>query len=150
MSLINTLKEDKKLFMKLGNSQMVTILTTLIGEASMFGFNDGKRESTDAEVIGVIKKFITNAQSNADLLFEDENREARQKYLEEVVVYKNYLPRQFDSSTLKSLVREAFWDDLKTPDKKLKGVIMKYMKEYYAGQYDGKLAGEVIDELIKG
>ncbi|HLP27579.1 MAG TPA: hypothetical protein VK147_02990, partial [Candidatus Didemnitutus sp.] len=34
------------------------LLVTLLSEAEMFGKNEANRESTDEEVIGVIKKFL--------------------------------------------------------------------------------------------
>jgi hypothetical protein len=59
MSLIQTIKADQVQARK-ARSASASILTTLIGEAEMIGKNAGDRESTDEEVIAIIKKFIKN------------------------------------------------------------------------------------------
>jgi uncharacterized protein YqeY len=37
-----------------------------------------------------------------------------------------------------------------TKDAKSKGAIMKHLKESFAGQYDGKVAAEAVDAVLRG
>ena len=60
MSLIQDIKSASLVARKARETKKAESLITLYSEASMIGKNDGNRESTDAETIAVIKKFIKN------------------------------------------------------------------------------------------
>ena len=46
------------------------LLSTLVAEAVMVGKNDGNRETTDAETIAMIKKFLKNVNETLALMEE--------------------------------------------------------------------------------
>ena len=61
MTLLSKIRADLFTLRKEGESKnAISLLTTLYSEAANVGLNDFKRETTDAEVIAVIKKFIKN------------------------------------------------------------------------------------------
>lgn len=139
MSLIKQIKQDQ-LAARLGtkNPHAASLLTTLIGEAEMVGKNAGNRESTDAEVVAVIKKFIKNIDETLEVLkFSSDGKVAN--LFEEKRVLEEYLPRQLSEYELKAIAVARS----NMPD------YMKYLKENHAGQYDGKLASQVARAVYK-
>lgn len=153
MSLIQSIKLDQLEARKAGETRLAQTLTTVIGEADMIGFNDGKRESTDVEVISVLKKFHANATANAQL-FNHRNpksQETRQGFLKEVAVYEKYMPKQMTEEEISKAITSNYFLDGKLEDgwkPKFKGVVMKYFKDNFAGLYDGKVVSNVVDNLI--
>jgi hypothetical protein len=139
MSLLQQIKADQLQARKNRETFKATFLTTLIGEAVMVGKNNGNRESTDEEVLATIRKFLKNNLETQKLakveLLADLEYEQR--------ILDSYLPQQMDRTALQSLVTTYFNLGAKT-----KGELMKVLKAYHSGQYDGKLASEVIDEVL--
>lgn len=135
MSLIEKIKQDQVAARINRNSLAANLLTTLIGEAEMVGKNAGNRASTDAEVVAVIKKFIKNAEETLDALVKANRYD--EVVAQEINILKNYLPQQLDTATLEMIAKNC--RDL--PD------FMRYLKQEYAGRYDGKLASTVAREV---
>jgi len=147
MSLILQIKKDQLQARKNSQTAEATLLTTLLGEAAMIGKNAGNRETTDEEVVAVIKKFVKNntelmgyaeAESNAYLSAKDEN-----------ALLSQYLPSQMTEDELREAVQSRIiaLDEISP---KLMGSVMKWLKDNYAGQYDGGLASKVVKELLSG
>jgi uncharacterized protein YqeY len=118
----------------------ISLLTTLISEAVKIGFDDGKRASTDAEVIATIKKFIKNMDEFKDKISDDVISE---RLNHEREILEGYLPVQLTEDDLTRIISEHIGDT-----KPNKGLIMKFLKENHSGQYDGKLAAMVIDKIL--
>lgn len=146
MSLIEKIRNDQLLSRK-NNSPDSSLLTTLLSEASMVGKNNGNRESTDEEVINVIKKFIKN---NKELMSSvNEDSIAYQKAKQEIELLSSYLPQQMTEDEIKKAVQQKICT-LEDISPKLMGNIMKWLKENYSGQYDGAVASKIVKELLKG
>ena len=65
MSLLQALRNDALTARKARDTVAASLLVTLLSEAEKTGLDDGKRESSDAEVIATIRKFLKN---NAEFL----------------------------------------------------------------------------------
>lgn len=111
------------------------LLTTLIGDAELVGKNAG-RETTDNEVIAVIKKFLKNNAEFQKHVGENTNM----TLVTEQKILESYLPQQLTADELTEIIKKEFVDDFKSK----KGVIMKFLKERYAGLYGGAVAAKVI------
>lgn len=139
MTLLTQIKSDQLAARKARNLEKSSLLTTLIGEASMIGKNDGNRDSTDAEVIGVIRKFLKGVKENLDIV-GDHNTAVCDILNAEEEILSSYLPKQMTEEQIKAALEGQA---------KNKGLLMKYLKDNFAGQYDGKLAAQVVDEFLK-
>ncbi len=140
MTLITKIKADQLQARKDRNSLKSTILTTLIGEASIIGKNGGNREVTDQEVITVIKKFIKSIDDTLNYLGVASSFTVQyQVVASEKAMLEKYLPSQMTEEELIQAIAEVKFAP--------KGIIMKFLKDNFAGKYDGKLASKVIDEL---
>lgn len=144
MSLLETIKSHALDARKRRDNIAAPFLTTLLSEASAPGLNDGKRASTDEEVLAVVRKFLKN---NAEVLLVRPNDTVAQT---EKQILEGYLPHQLSDGELRaalmSIARDA---GITTVTQKDMGVLMKGLKERYNGQYDGKAAQQAVASLIK-
>lgn len=143
MLLIDKIKEDQVQARKTRTDVAAKILTTLLGESSMIGKNAG-RDTTDDEVISVIKKFIKGIDETSSYV---QDIYIKDVLVQEKEILSGYLPVQLSDDTIKSYLMQAqavLHDGLQEN----KGVMMKYLKENFNGQYDGKSASIVIDEIL--
>ena len=146
--LINKIKSDALIARKARQIDTATLLTTLYSEANMIGKNLGNRESTDAEVLQVIEKFIKNANEVKNILLKN-NKDAS-NVDNEIKVLSKYLPQKMSREELESVVRDII-DALKDINSEVQiGKVMSVLKNSYGGTYDGKIASEIVrKELVK-
>ena len=139
MSLIEQIRQDQLTSRKNRNVPKTALLTTLLGEVGMVAKNAGRADATDDEVIAMIKKFVKNAQESIQVTLVQASAQMNVEKLSELryelVILNGYLPKQLSREELAALRVE------KNPANK--GDWMKFLKENYAGLYDGKLASEV-------
>lgn len=142
MSLLEKIKKDQLSARKEKRATEATLLTTLIGEASMIGKNDGNRDSTDQEVMAVIKKFVKNLDEILNVVDKDSSAFSNASFEKEFL--NNYLPQQLSKDKLTQLVSEFVGNSTMQM-----GHVMKWLKENYDGQYDGKLASQVVKKCLE-
>ncbi len=66
---------------------------------------------------------------------------------DEADILESYLPKQLTIEQIDNYLTQAvFHDGLELN----KGKMMKYLKDNFTGQYDGKVAAQVIDVYLKG
>ena len=129
MNTQNKITTDLKIAMKEKNEDVKSILRVVIGE-----FNRVGKEVSDDKAIAIIKKMVENAK-------EVNNTN-------EVSILKKYLPSQMDELELKRVLMNHLMNLGERPAMKHMGSTMKYLKENYSGQYDGKMASKIVRELI--
>lgn len=133
MALMEQIK-NKQIAARKAGSVDASLLTTLLGEAAMVGKNAG-RETTDQEVVAVVKKFIKNIDETVAALTtrgQDAN-----SFLAEKSVLEQFLPLQLTELALEHIAQQH----------KSMPEFMKFLKEHHAGQYDGKLASTVAKKI---
>lgn len=146
MSLLDQIRKDQLQARKTQNKIAAELLTTLIGEAAMVGKNAGNRESTDTEVKAVIKKFLKNNTETTTSLHLNLATPLMMEVLQkEKEILESYLPKQMTEKELKAF----FENEIVVSGGKEVGILMKALKNQRAGQYDGKMAAEVVKELVK-
>jgi len=127
--LLEQITEDIKNAMRGKEASKLLILRTLKGEIQRKADNP-----TEAEVVGVIKKTITNIQ-------ETTNDTA------EIAVLESYLPKQLSDddmfATTYGLIKKEGLEG-----RGGMGQIMKYFKDNYAGQYDGKALSDIANKAL--
>ncbi len=147
-SLLKQIKKDQLQARKNKNGPTAKSLTTLIGEAEMIGKNDGNRESTDEEVIAVIKKFVKNLKDLMSVMSQrlSPTFTAAQAELD---LLSTYLPSQMEEAELRTVI-QSHLVELEDISPRMMGQVMKWLKDNYGGQYDGKLASKVVKDLLNG
>lgn len=144
MSLLNRIKEDLLCARKAKDQKSANILSTLYAESMMIGKNDGNRETTDTEVVGKIRGFIKNIDETLKAINEDNPNYAALR--EEKSVLSKYLPQQLSADQLKTILSEIAAGHEKSM--KSMGGIMAALKEKHPGEYDGKLASQIVREIL--
>jgi uncharacterized protein len=141
MSLLQRIKDDLLIARKeIKDNLQISILRTLVSEASRVGFDDGKRESTDSEVVKVIKIFIKNLKETietAEVLGVNVDTQRR-----EVEILEQYIPKLMSEEELLTII------NLSIDTHKTKSELMRYFKQSYPDRYDGKTLARIVDEKL--
>ena len=121
------------------------LLSTLVAEAVMVGKNDGNRETTDAETVAMIKKFLKNV--NETLALMEEMGKDKTESLREKEILESLLPKQLDEAELVKIIEEIV---AALPDKSPRqmGNVMAELKKKYDGQFDGKMASGLVKKAL--
>lgn len=135
MTLMEQIKTRQIAARKAGDPQ-ASLLTTLLGEAAMVGKNAG-RETTDQEVVAVVKKFIKNVDETIAAL--QARNQLFASYAVEREVLEQFLPMQLSEAALIEVAK----------CQENMPAFMKHLKENFAGKYDGKLAATVAKTVFQ-
>lgn len=146
MTLLSEIKQAQLAARKAKDEIAANLLTTLIGEAEMVGKNNGNRESTDAEVIAVVKKFIKNTEETVKVLDPSDCRIANLQT--ELKILAQYLPAQFNEELL-TRVLSSIKVEISAGPKDM-GKMLGLLKSRFAGQYDGAMASAVAKRILAG
>ena len=118
------------------------LLTTLIGEIeTRTKALKEPRPLTDEEVVGIVRKFLKNAEETLETV-RSSRPEALDQIGLEILTLQGYLPSQMSEADLRAYAeaRIQSGDGL--------GQIMAALKADFPGQYDGKLASAVVRGLM--
>lgn len=152
MSLLNDIKakqlELRKAQMhdKIDRNVEISLLTTLFSEASIPG-KAARRESTDAEVIAVIKKFVKNNDECMMSAGDRRDSDWCDRLSIERDVLDLFLPKQLTADELKEIIG-GFVAANGIAGPKGTGLVMKMLKEQYEGLYDGKVASDIVKTVL--
>jgi uncharacterized protein YqeY len=138
MSLLNKIKADALQARKDRDTVASNLLVTLSSEAGMIGKNNGNRDSTDEEVLRVVKKFLDNARETFGLI-NSKHKESLAITEKEIAILETYMPAQMSEDELTTAINLFKADNPNTN----MGAIMKYLQANYAGRYDGKRASQI-------
>ena len=152
MSLLSRIKKDQLLARKEHDKVTALLLTTLIGEAAMVGKNNGNRDSTDAEVVAVVKKFIKN---NNETLRAAVTDTVVNHVKTEIAILERYLPKQLTAAEIEKFFEDSVYiwahefcaSENDKPEINV-GVLMKELKNQHEGQYDGKIASQLAKKVL--
>ena len=152
MKLFEQIKADQLAARKARESLKATLLTTLIGELTAIGKNDGNREVTDADVVKLIKKFLDGVNETIKLMPDASNVDgSADRYvnlLHEQSILTAYMPQQMDEAALTAAVKEIV-DDMKERASVVNmGMVMGALKIGFGGQYDGAMASKIVKTCL--
>ena len=149
MTLFEQLKADQLTARKAKETLKATLLTTLLGEAGMKGKNARNGDPTDDEVKDTIKAFLKNARLTLEKLGPIEGGPVMAVNAE-IQILTSYLPTQMTEEQLRYTISTGIQAGRWEKSLKAKGLVMKYLKENFAGQYDGADASKAFDYVMQG
>ena len=144
MTLIQQIKQDQLAARKAKDAVASSLLTTLIGEAEMVGKTAGNRDTTDEEVIAVVKKFVKNINETVAVVTKSETIA---DLVKERHLLEKYLPLQLTRLDIEKFLAKTK-EEISAGPKDM-GKLLSALKEKYPGQYDGKMASEVAKALLQ-
>jgi hypothetical protein len=147
MTIIQKLNTDLLTARKARNSENITILSTVIGELNANAkLVDGVKTVTDEEATALLKKHIKGIDEV--LKYQPDNTKSQH----EKTILSIYLPQMMSEDDLRNTIHNfiKFYagageraDSLPTM-----GIVMKWLKDNHAGQYDGALASKIVKETL--
>lgn len=142
MTTLQQLKNDQLEARKNRDTIKSSLLTTLLGELD----TDAKRSGKEPDTTAIVRKFMKNVQENISIAIAGDRRDSDwlDKLEVEREILESYLPKQLSQDQLESYLTKALVHD----GLNNKGSLMKYLKDNFAGQYDGKLAAETVTKVL--
>jgi len=143
MSIVQKIRADLLTARKNRNTHRSGLLSTLLGDVEAVGKN-AQRETTDAESVAVVKKFLKNVQITHEALMASESDvdDLLTHNLSEKLIYETFLPQQLSEAQLRVVLGDIIFSGATSV-----GDIMKALKSQHAGLYDGALASRLIKEI---
>ena len=146
--LLEKLKNEQLVARKNKQGVAISLLTTLYSEAANVGKNDGNRQTTDDEVISVVKKFIKSVMENKEIYTKSAISEKLSIIEQELVLLQKYLPASVDDEAIK-LATLKIMENLALPkESSSMGKIMKELKAKFGSSLDGGSASKVIKQVL--
>jgi uncharacterized protein YqeY len=139
--LLTDIRADLDAARKEKNQTLLTLLTTLYSECAMVGKTKRNGDSTDEEVLSIIRKFKIGVEEIAKIKGINTDIEY------ELSVYEKYLPSMISDEELLIIIDEIV-NSLAEKSPKQMGKVMTELKNKYLGRYDGTLASKIVKEKL--
>jgi uncharacterized protein len=134
MSLFEKLKQTRMQAMRNQDTVTKNILTVLIGDVQNIELRTGLLK--EEQVVALIKKYVTNAQETMALA----DIATAQVLSAEIAVLEQFLPKQMSPEDIEAAVIASGASNL--------GAAMAYLKNNFAGEYDGRVASEIVKRVL--
>lgn len=151
-TLIARLRADTKAALVAKDAQKRTALSTLTSEAERKGLDDGKRDSTDEEVMETIREFIKNGNktlASLDQLGDKAPADLREKTQYELALFATYLPQQASADDVRAAI-EAILASMPADQRIMKnmGSVMGKLNAQFGNDFDKTLASTLVKEAL--
>ena len=148
MSLVEKLLEDMKLAMKSKDELKLSTIRVLRSSVSYARINKGE-ELTDDEVLEVLSREAKRRREAIEAALSAERSDIADKEKAELGIISEYLPKQFDESEIEAIAREVV-AEVGVTDLKDRGKVMGPLMQRLRGRADGKMAGQVVEKILRG
>ncbi|OFX17205.1 MAG: hypothetical protein A2Z18_08885 [Armatimonadetes bacterium RBG_16_58_9] len=148
MSLSNTLHEDMKQALKSKDELALSTLRLLRSSVGYARIEKGE-DLTDDEVVGVISREAKKRRETIEFAEQAGRLEVAEREKAEMEVLSRYLPAQLDEAAIEAIAREVV-AEVGAVDIKDRGKVMGVLMKRIRGQADGKLAGSVVEKILRG
>jgi hypothetical protein len=147
--LLETIKAAQLVARKAHDTPTSSLLTTIIGEAAMVGKSAGNRESTDAEVLQVLRKFEKNQVENIRYFTERQKQDAVDYSEFELEIIRSFLPVKLtDLQVCEDIDAILSVHGASSNLNKLLGIVMKELKVKYGDQFDGQQVSAMFKQML--
>lgn len=137
------LQEDLKGAMKARDMDTVYVVRGLIAVIKNLKVEKQIAQLPEADIAGLVRKEINKRREAAHFARQANRPELVEKNEREEQLLEKYLPEQLSAEALQAAIKEIA-AELGTTQI---GPIMAKLRERHAGQFDGKLASELIRKL---
>ncbi len=141
-SIKTKLQEDVKTAMKARDQEKVTSLRQLVSEIKRIEI-DTRKELSDEEIISILQKEIKKRRDALEFAKEAKREDIISQNEKEIATIQSYLGEQYSREKLKELISAIIAggnDNI--------GKIMGALNKDHKGKFEGKVASEVVKELL--
>jgi uncharacterized protein YqeY len=151
-TLIERLRADTKAALLAKDAKKRMALATLTAEAERAGLDDGKRDSTDAEVEDAIRESIKNGNKTLAALDTPgvtAPEGLREKTVYELALFATYLPKQASADDVRAAI-ETIVAGLPADQRIMKnmGAVMGKLNAQFGNDFDKTLASKLVKEAF--
>lgn len=149
MSLLQHIK-DSSLAARKAHRPEATFLVTLYSEAAKVGKDKRNGETTDEEVVQVLRRFKVGSEANIQFALKQNGPLAQHQIDQanmEIVVVDQFLPVMMSEAELTIEILEII-NRLEDRSVKSLGKVMSQLKEAFPGLYDGAMASKLVKEVL--
>ena len=148
MKLIDRINEDIIRSMKAKDGTRVSVLRFLM--ASIQGKEKDKKETLEEEeVLAEIQSSAKRRKESLEAFSEGGRQDLVDKEAAELVILEEYLPEQLSEDEIRSAVQETV-AEVGAGSMADLGKVMKELMPKLQGRADGKLASQIVREVISG
>lgn len=148
MSLTEQLLEEQKLAMKSKDVLRLSTIRLLRSSVSYAQIEKGE-ELTDDEVLEVLSREAKRRREAIDAAISGGRSDFAEKEQAELDIINAYLPKLLDEAEIEAIAREVV-AEVGATDPKDRGKVMGPLMQRIRGKADGKLAGQVVEKLLRG
>jgi uncharacterized protein YqeY len=138
------LKADLKNAMKAQDRLRLDTIRAVLSEIQYEEMQKSINELPEQDCVTVVQREVKKRQEAIQFADQANRPEAKQQLLSEIAVLESFLPKQLSSDELERMIVE-----MKSSNTALTlPLVMKHLKENFAGKYDGKLASEAAKRVL--
>ncbi|MEY4701330.1 MAG: hypothetical protein RL326_1517 [Pseudomonadota bacterium] len=138
------LKEALKTAMKNKDRLRMETIRSLLSEIQYEEMNKSVDELPASDTVVILQREMKKRQEAIGFEEQANRQEEKAKLQNEMAIIETFLPRQMGADDIERVLTEF---KTTTPGAALNGA-MKFLKENYAGQYDGKSASEIAKRVL--
>lgn len=102
-------------------------------------------ELTDGDIQKIIQKLVKQRKDSAEQYISAGRQELADNEIAEMNVMEEYLPKQLSEQDIRKIIMGRM---VQSNVQYNMGLVMKYFKENYSGQYDGKMVSTIAKEML--
>jgi len=133
---IQELRKKMMLAKKRQDKEVAAVLSEIVSKALLIAKEDGNREVQEKDIVKAAKQ-----ERKMALQSKESGAPFNEKTFE---VADEMIPQTMDEASLKNIILQFLE---KTPDTKI-GQIMGFLSKNHQGLYDGKMASQIIKEIL--
>ena len=99
---------------------------------------------TAPDIQNIIKKLVKQRKDSAEQYVSAGRQDLADNEIAEMKVMEEYLPQQLTEKDIRTVISYLIDNSETNPNM---GAVMKYFKEKYNGQYDGKMVSTIAKEM---
>ncbi|MET3794922.1 GatB/YqeY domain-containing protein [Aquamicrobium terrae] len=144
------LTEEVKTAMRAGDKSRLSTLRLIqaaIKDRDIANRGAGKEAATDDEIAQLLAKMVKQREDSAKAFDDGARPELAAKEREEIVVIRDFMPKQMDEAETDAAIRAAIAETGAAGVKDM-GKVMAALREKYAGQMDFGRASGVVKGLL--
>lgn len=137
------LQTEMKEALKAKDKERLQTIRMLLSAIQYEEMNSGDTELSPETITSILKSELKKRKEALEFAERDDRVETIASTQAEIKVIESFLPTQLSAEELEGIVTKFIAD---TPGANM-GQIMKALKENHNGQYDGKLASQIVKKL---